>query len=148
MNETPRHRVAVVDDEPSLCRALQRLLRAAGFEVDTFACGEAFLASLSSRIPACVILDVHMPGMTGLEVQARLADERRDVPVIMITCCEVPAAQATALAAGAVAFLRKPVSEDVLLAAVRRCLPGVRPKGGPGEEQSSRTINGNEGRWR
>lgn len=124
MDEAVSHRIAVVDDEPSVRRAFQRLLRLAGFDVDTFACGEAFLASLSARVPDCVILDLHMPGMSGLEVQSRLADEHRAVPVVVITGYDVPAARANALAMGAVAFLTKPVSEELLLAAIRRTLRG------------------------
>lgn len=111
-----------MDDEPSLCRALQRLLQLAGFDVDTFAGGEAFLDSLPSGVPDCVILDVQMPGMTGLEVQSRLADAHAGVPVIVITGHDYPAARALALAAGAVAYLRKPVSEESLLAAIEGCL--------------------------
>lgn len=120
MSETTRQRVAVVDDEPSMCRALQRLLLVAGFEVDTYACGEAFLDSLSIRVPDCLILDLHMPGMPGLEVQARLAERHRTIPVIVVTGYDLPADRVKALAAGAVAFMRKPVSEELLLAAIRQ----------------------------
>ena len=111
-----------MDDEPSLCRALQRLLRLAGFDVDTFACGEEFLQSLSAVVPECLILDLQMPGMTGLEVQSRLADTHRHIPVIIITGHDFPAARTLALTAGAVAYLRKPVSEEQLLGAIARCV--------------------------
>lgn len=117
-----------MDDEPSLCRALQRLLLVAGFEVDTFACGEAFLDSLSVRVPDCLILDLYMPGMPGLEVQARLAARHRATPVIVITGYDRPADRVRALAAGAVAFMRKPVSEELLLAAIRQAVGS--PAGG------------------
>jgi FixJ family two-component response regulator len=124
VTEAARNRIAVVDDEPSLCRALQRLLRVTGFDVDTFACGEAFLASLDVRVPDCVILDLHMPGMSGLEVQSRLASLHRGVPVVILTGHDAPAVHALALVGGAAAYLRKPVSEDLLLAAIHRCLGG------------------------
>ena len=122
-----------MDDEPSLCRALQRLLRLAGFDVDTFACGEEFLQSLSAVVPECLILDLQMPGMTGLEVQSRLADAHRHIPVIIITGHDFPAARALALTAGAVAYLRKPVSEELLLSAIGRCVGSVPRTDGTGE---------------
>jgi FixJ family two-component response regulator len=106
------------------------LLRVAGFDVDTFACGEAFLAALDACLPDCVILDLHMPGMTGLEVQSRLADTHREIPVVVLTGHDSPAARAIALTGGAVAYLRKPVGEAVLLAAIRRALGGGMAGGG------------------
>jgi FixJ family two-component response regulator len=120
MNEAAR-RIAVVDDEVPVCRALQRLLRLAGFEVDTFSSGKEFLDSLPVQVPDCVILDLQMPGMTGIEVQARLAETHRDVPVIIITGHDFPAARSLTLAAGAIAYLRKPVSEEMFLEAIGRC---------------------------
>lgn len=122
MSGTTRHRIAVVDDQSSQCRALRRLLLAAGLEVDAFAGGEAFLDSLSVHVPDCLILDLHMPGMAGLEVQARLAEIHRPIPVIVITGYDRPADRGKALAAGAVAFMRKPVSEELLLAAIRQAV--------------------------
>jgi FixJ family two-component response regulator len=121
MNEA-FHQIAVVDDEPSMCRALERLLRAAGFAVETFLSGEDFLQSLLSRTPDCVILDLHMPSVTGFEVQAHLVEARIGVPVIVITGHDSPATRERALLSGAAAYLTKPVSEDVLLAAIGDCV--------------------------
>lgn len=104
-----------------MCRALQRLLVAAGFTVDAFASGEEFLRSIRESVPDYVILDLHMPGMTGFEVQERLAEARVPVPVIVITGHDSPEARERALAAGAAAYLCKPADEDVLLAAIEKC---------------------------
>jgi FixJ family two-component response regulator len=111
--------VAVVDDEPAVLKALGRLLRSAKFEVETFDSGAAFLASLSKRRPACVVLDLHMPAMSGFDLQARLAaDPGSKVSVIAITGHDTPGEQQRAMAAGAVLYLRKPVDARVLFSAV------------------------------
>jgi CheY-like chemotaxis protein len=80
--------IAVVDDEVPVRTALGRLLRLADYEVATFGSGEEFLASLAARPPDCVILDVHMPGLSGYDVQSRLRAERIDVPVVFITASD------------------------------------------------------------
>jgi FixJ family two-component response regulator len=126
-----RSRIAIVDDDRSMCTALQRLLRLAGFDVETFPSGEAFLGSLPAGTPDCLILDLQMPGMTGFEVQVRLAEARVGVPVVTITGHDSPAAQERALAGGARVYLRKPVCEEELLAAIERCIvTGPRDRNG------------------
>jgi FixJ family two-component response regulator len=110
--------IAVVDDEESIRRALGRLLRSAGHEVRSYASGTEFLGSLSSGCPECLILDVHMPGLTGFEVLARLQTDGVRVPTVVITGFDEPDAEPRAMRLGAVKFLRKPVREDELLEAV------------------------------
>jgi len=115
--------VAVVDDEARVRGALGRLLRLAGYQVAAFESGEQFLASLVLRPPACVLLDVNMPGLSGLQVQARLLADRVALPVVFITASDDPAVERLALEAGGLRVLHKPFGNDELLAAVRVALP-------------------------
>ena len=110
--------IAIVDDEDAVRKALRRLLRSVGFEVDVYADGREFLGSLRTRAPQCVVLDLHMPHISGLEVQERLAAARATLPVIVITGHDSDKTRASALANGASAYLRKPVDEQVLLDAI------------------------------
>jgi FixJ family two-component response regulator len=110
--------IAVVDDEESIRRALDRLLRSAGFAVETFASGAQFLRSVLDHRPACVVLDLNMPDLSGLDVQLLLARDRVPVPVIILTGQESPEARARLTARGATACLRKPVDEKLLFAAI------------------------------
>lgn len=120
---TVAHLIAVVDDEPSVCRALERLLRSAAFEVETFVSGAAFLASLTRRVPDCVVLDLHMPGLNGFDVQARLAaNPATDVAVVIMTAHDSPEAHQRALTGGASAYLRKPIDARPLLEAIRAAI--------------------------
>lgn len=109
--------VAVVDDEQPVRRALQRLLRASGFDVRLFATGADFMAHLEGV--DCVILDLHLPGMSGFEVQEALAARGADVPVVVLTGNDTPANRARSLANGARAYLSKPVDDETLLHALR-----------------------------
>ena len=117
--------VAVVDDEESIRRALDRLLRSAGFAVETFASGAEFLRSVLDHCPACVVLDLHMPDLSGLDVQLFLARDRVPVPVIVITGHETPETKARLMARGATACLRKPVDDKLLLAAIEDAIRGA-----------------------
>ena len=110
--------VAVVDDEEPVRRALERLFRSAGLETETFASGGAMLEDLGRREPDCVVLDLHMPGMSGFELQDVLARRARQIPVIVLTGQDSPESFARATSGGASAYLRKPVDGDALLAAV------------------------------
>ena len=116
MNKTPQ--IAVVDDEHSICIALQRLIRSTGMGVKTYSSGEEFLQDLESVQPDCVVLDLHMPKVTGFEVQTRLAQSGRCVPVVVITGHDTPEARARALKNGAAAYLLKPVDDRMLLDAI------------------------------
>ncbi len=114
--------VAIVDDEQSVCRAIARLLRASRLDTQVYASGEAFLDSLHVHRPACVVLDLHMSGCSGHEVQKRLAAARIDVPVIIVTGRDDPGTRERCLADGAVAYLRKPLASEPLLAAIAAAL--------------------------
>jgi FixJ family two-component response regulator len=107
--------VAIVDDEQAIRKALRRLLLAADINAETFDSGQAFLNSLVTKRPDCVVLDLHMPGLTGLEVLEQLAASRMQLPTVIITAYDEPASRAQCLAAGAVAFLRKPLDDHALL---------------------------------
>ena len=113
--------IAVVDDEAPVRTALRRLLRLADYNVSVFASGEEFLASLASSRPACALLDVHMPGLTGFDVLQRMRAAHIDIPVVFITASDATEVDLTASQSGA-ALLRKPFSNDVLLAAVEAAL--------------------------
>ena len=91
-------------------------------EVEVFASGEEFIASLASRRPDCLVLDLHMPGMNGFEVQARLVATGAPVPVVIITGHDSPETREQALAGHPVAYLRKPVNDEPLLDAIQLAL--------------------------
>ena len=117
--------IAVVDDEIPVRTALGRLLRLADYEVAAFGSGGEFLASLAARLPDCVILDVHMPGLSGLDVQSRLRAAHIDVPVVFITASDDLELGRAVLKAGGVRLLRKPFSNDDLLEAIGIALHGA-----------------------
>lgn len=112
--------VAIVDDEDAVRRALGRLLRSSGIEAQVFSSGETFLESLARRRPDCVVLDLHMPGVTGFDVQARMKASGYLVPVIVITGHDTAESRDRVRALGAAAYLRKPVGARVLLDAIGR----------------------------
>ena len=114
--------IAVVDDEEPVRTALRRLIRAAGNDVETFASGDDFLASIEDHVPDCLLLDLHMPGLDGFEVQARIRQDVPRIPVVVITGHDQPETRGRALAAGAVAYLLKPVDEETLFAAIAAAL--------------------------
>ena len=114
--------VGVIDDDPSVQRALRRLLRTAGYDVIVFASGSDFLAAEKVPRPICLVVDVRMPGMTGLDLQNTLAGTRQAVPMVMISGdADAPTVE-RALAGGAVAFLAKPVEAEALFDAIARGL--------------------------
>ena len=118
-----RHRVAVVDDDESVRKALQRLLRASDFDADTFASAQDFLASLPQAAPPdCLVLDLQMPGMSGLDLHRRIGRAGLRLPVVFITGHDEPGMQARCLAAGASAYLRKPLEAGALLAAIEAAI--------------------------
>ena len=114
MSEIPR--VSIVDDDESVREAIKSLLRSVGLGADTFASADEFLHSDYRHNAACLILDVQMPGMSGLELQQQLASADCRIPIIFITAhASDKAARTRALQSGAVDFLCKPFSEDALL---------------------------------
>lgn len=114
--------VAIVDDDDSVRGALQGLLRAVGFSSRAFESAEAFLGSGDQRETACLIADIRMPGMSGLELQARLNAEHCRIPTIFITAHGDEEMRFQALRAGAVEFLPKPFDDEVLVESVRAAL--------------------------
>jgi FixJ family two-component response regulator len=114
--------IAVVDDDQSVREALENLISSVGFEVKLFASAEDFLDSETSLQTDCAILDVRLPGISGLELQQRLATYEQSIPVIIITAQGDGQIEDKVVAGGAIAFLRKPFKEDVLLAALESAL--------------------------
>ena len=119
MGETaPQDRIiGVVEDDESLRLAIRSLLRSRGFEVEMFESSEAVLGVARLDL-ACLIVDVRLPGMSGFDLQRNLVAADRELPIVFISAHEAPVAQQQALAAGAIAFLRKPFPEDALIDAV------------------------------
>ena len=114
--------IAVVDDDRSVREALENLISSVGFEVKLFASAEDFLDSDTSLQTDCAILDVRLPGISGLELQQRLVADGQSIPVIIITAQGDDKTQDEAVAAGAIACLKKPVKEEVLLATLESAL--------------------------
>jgi FixJ family two-component response regulator len=114
--------IAIVDDDDALRNSLDNLLRSVGFRVHGFASAEAFLQSAHASETACLILDVRMTGMNGLELQRQLVAAHWGIPIIFVTAYADDDVRARALAAGAVAFLSKPCREEELLAAIEAAL--------------------------
>src|ERR1700682_5833082 len=114
--------VAIVDDDDLMRSALQGLLKAVGLPAQAFASAEEFLMSGLQRETACLITDIRMPGMSGLELHAKLNAERCCIPTIFITAHGDAKMRMQALRAGAVEFLAKPFDDEVLLESVRAAL--------------------------
>ncbi len=114
--------ISIVDDDASNREAVSTLLSSAGFTVETFASAEDFLASGHLHQTRCLILDLRMPGMNGLELQQQLAAAKYRIPIIFITAQNDEAVRTRALQAGAIGFLPKPFREEALLVAVRVAL--------------------------
>lgn len=117
--------VFVIDDDESVCRSLRRVMKSEGFHVRTFTSAEEFLNQGCPTLPGCLILDVRMPGMGGLELQRKLVELSPPMPVIFMSAHDDVLAREQGLAAGAVAFLKKPFESQVLLEAVRSALSGI-----------------------
>lgn len=114
----PQSTVFVVDDDLSVRESLELLLRHEGFVVETFTSAEGFLSRASRGMPSCVVLDISLPGLNGLDIQKRLAIERPDMPILFITGhADIPTT-VQAMKAGAVEFLTKPFSDSTLLSAI------------------------------
>ena len=114
--------VAILDDDDSVRTALQGLLKAVGLPAQAFASAEEFLKSGQQHQIACLIADIRMPGMSGLELQAQLNAERCRIPIIFITAHGDAKMRMKALRAGAVEFMAKPFDDEVLLENVRAAL--------------------------
>jgi FixJ family two-component response regulator len=114
--------IAIVDDDAPLREALSSVMKAAGFLTDTFATAEEFLDSAKRQDTICLILDVRLPGMSGLELQKQLADANSHLPIIFVTAHGDASLRALAMKAGAAGFLNKPVRSDTLLREIHEAL--------------------------
>ena len=120
--------IAIVDDDEALREALGSVMKAAGFKIDTFATAEAFLDSDHRANTACLILDVRLPGMNGIELQRRLADSSSPIPIVFVTAHGDASVRDLVIKAGAAGFLNKPVRSDALLKAIYAALSKVGTK--------------------
>jgi FixJ family two-component response regulator len=111
-----------VDDEEPIRKALGRLLRSAGMDVETFPSGVEFLESLSTRHPDCIVLDLHMPRVNGFEVQTQMTKSGVRVPVVVITGHDSDDTRRQALAMFPAAYLRKPMNDQAVLDAIALAL--------------------------
>ena len=111
--------VFVVDDDVSLRESLELLIRSAGWRVQTFRSGKEFLAQPRSMVPCCLILDVSLPDLNGLELQQRISGDRAELPIVFITGHGDVPMTVRAMKAGAIEFLTKPFDDEVLLRAIR-----------------------------
>jgi RNA polymerase sigma factor (sigma-70 family) len=118
--------VFVIDDDDSMRRALERLLRSDGLQVETFSAASEFIGRPLPDRPACVVLDLRMPGLSGLEVQESLARTGRAIPIIFISGYADVTSSVRALKAGAFDFLQKPFSDQQLLDAIHEALERAR----------------------
>jgi FixJ family two-component response regulator len=114
--------VFVVDDDVSVRESLELLIRCEGWQPTTLASAQEFLACPRALVPSCLVLDVSLPGLNGLDLQKRVAVERTDMPIIFITGYGDVPMTVQAMKAGAVEFLTKPFNDDVLLTAIRAAL--------------------------
>jgi len=124
VNETQRKTdiIAIVDDDAPLREALGSVMKAAGFLTDTFASAEDYLDSIKRQETMCLILDVRLPGMSGIELQRRLLDTHSQVPIIFVTAHGDESIRDLVMKAGAAGFLNKPVRSDTLLKEIRAAL--------------------------
>ena len=114
--------VAIVDDDASVRQSTRRLIRSFGYRAEVFGSGEEFLSSPCAAQTACLVLDVRMPGMDGLEVQARLAERHARIPIVFLTGRASEAEERRARGSGAVEFLRKPVGRATLLDVLQKVI--------------------------
>ena len=116
--------IAVVDDNPSTLQGLNRLLLAHGFRVRMFASAESFLDGIANSDVECLILDIHLGGMSGIELQRQLISAGLDLPVIFMTAVDDDATREAAFGAGCVAYLRKPFLAKLLIDAINSAIIG------------------------
>jgi FixJ family two-component response regulator len=121
-----KSQISIIDDDEQFRAALADLMRAMGFTIEAFPSAVDFLASPNVRHTSCLIVDVHMPGMTGTELHSHLVGSGYDIPTILITAYPDDRTRAWALGHGVVGYLTKPIDEEVLLGCVESALQ--RPK--------------------
>jgi FixJ family two-component response regulator len=125
-----RGNIVVVEDDPSVNHAVGRLLEAAGFRARTFESAEALLGDEAARLADCLVLDIHLPGMSGLELQKKLSDAGVSTPFVIITAHDDPVHREAATRIGASAYLTKPFSSLSLIEAVACAIVAVDPTPG------------------
>ena len=118
----PQAIVFVVDDDASVREALESLVRSAGYKVETFASAQDFLASNRPDVPSCLVLDVRLPGLSGLDLQNRMAGANREIPIVFITGHGDVPTSVRAMKAGAIEFLTKPFPDRDLLDAIEQAI--------------------------
>jgi FixJ family two-component response regulator len=123
--------IAIVDDDPSVRRSLHRLLRTVGYAVVTFATADEFLTSLPSRRTICLVLDIQLNGMSGFELQERLAADGAGVPIVFITAHDDAPTRERIRRCGAAGHLRKPFDDEALLDAIRQAIGTGQPPVAP-----------------
>jgi FixJ family two-component response regulator len=114
--------IAIVDDDPSVRKGLSSLIRSAGLQVETFASAQEFLARPGAEAPSCLVLDLQMPGLSGLDLQKRMAEVGLEIPIVFHTGHGNIPASVQAMKAGAVEFLTKPFDEHDLLQAIQEAI--------------------------
>ncbi len=114
--------IAIVDDDPSVREGLSSLIRSAGLQVETFASAQEFLARPGAEAPSCLVLDLQLPGLSGLELQRRMAEVGLGIPIVFLTGHGNIPASVQAMKAGAVEFLTKPFDEQDLLQAIQEAV--------------------------
>ena len=114
--------IAIVDDDASAREGLQSLIRSAGWRVETFASAQEFLGRRGAEAPSCLILDLQLPGLSGLDLQKQLADIGREIPIVFLTGHGNIPASVQAMKAGAVEFLTKPLDEQKLVDAIHEAI--------------------------
>jgi FixJ family two-component response regulator len=124
MRETrdPDAIIAIVDDDPSVREGLSTLIRSAGWKAETFASAQEFLARVAAEAPSCLVLDLQMPGLSGLDLQKRMADVGLEIPIVFLTGHGNIPASVKAMKAGAVEFFTKPFDEQELLQAIEEAV--------------------------
>jgi FixJ family two-component response regulator len=118
----PKPLVFVVDDEAAMRDALKSLISSAGFKAELFGSALEFLARKRPEVPSCLVLDIGLPGLNGLELQSRLKESKREIPIIFLTGRGDVPSSVQAMKAGAMEFLMKPVSNKDLIAAIQQAL--------------------------
>lgn len=126
--------ISVIDDDESVRVSTVDLLNSVGFACQAFASAEAYLRSEQARVTSCLILDISMPGMNGLDLQRRLAQDGISIPIIYITAYPAEATRSRALKAGAVCFLPKPYADEELLHCLKAALGG-QPRPGASKDE-------------
>jgi FixJ family two-component response regulator len=126
-NQMPESReqdatIAIVDDDPSARGGLERLIRSAGWKAETFASAQEFLARPGTEAPSCLVLDLQLPGVSGLDLQKRMAEVGLEIPIVFLTGHGSIPASVQAMKAGAVEFLTKPLDPEYLLHAIQEAI--------------------------